>query len=45
MGPSKAPELTIRWPSGAVDVLTNLPVHQLITIEEGSSPAATQPSN
>jgi hypothetical protein len=45
MGSSKAAELTVRWPSGAVDVVTNLPADQLIAIEEGSAPAATQPAN
>jgi hypothetical protein len=31
--------IEIRWPSGMVDVLTNMPADQIVTIVEGSSPA------
>jgi len=35
----RADRIEIRWPSGLVDVLTDVPVNQLIHIREGSSPA------
>ncbi len=36
----RADRIEIRWPSGLVDVLTDVPVNQLIRIREGSSPAS-----
>lgn len=38
LGPAtKVDALEIRWPSGQVDVLRNLPVDQLITVREGEA--------
>jgi enediyne biosynthesis protein E4 len=34
---TKADSLEIRWPSGQVDILKNLPANQLVTVKEGQS--------
>jgi hypothetical protein len=37
---TRADRVEIRWPSGTVDVLKDVPVNQLILVREGSSPAS-----
>jgi hypothetical protein len=37
---TKADSVTIRWPSGAIEKLTNLPADRVVTIVEGKSEAA-----
>jgi hypothetical protein len=36
----RADRIEIRWPSGTVDVLTDVPANRLIRVREGSSPAS-----
>jgi enediyne biosynthesis protein E4 len=36
---SKVRTLEVRWPSGQVDVLTDVPVNRVLVVREGSSPA------
>ena len=35
---ARADRVEIRWPSGTVDVLKNVPANRLISVREGSSP-------
>lgn len=39
LGKSTIKELTIQWPSGRTDVLTDLNINEIIRIKEGSSPS------
>jgi hypothetical protein len=40
---TKADTIEVRWPSGAVDHLTNINADQIITIREGSGLAHAKP--
>jgi hypothetical protein len=39
---AKADSIEIRWPSGAVDHLSNIAANQIITVREGAGVAHTQ---
>ncbi len=43
-GEMRAETLTIRWPSGKEDVITNIPANQIITVREGEGIVRQVPS-
>ena len=36
---ARVDRIEVRWPSGAVDLLRDLPVRQVLTVREGAAPA------
>ena len=39
---TRADRIEVRWPSGAVDVLRDVPARQVVTVREGASPVASR---
>ncbi len=42
---TQADRVEVRWPSGTIDVLTNVPANDSLVIREGSSPPAGPQEN
>jgi hypothetical protein len=39
----RASQVEVRWPSGTVDVLRDVPARKMLTVKEGSAPASPRP--